>query len=69
MLETSTDMDKIAAAAGMLPEIEWPAEDNAVVVFNVPIKEPLPCVLQSCPADSTPRTSTSDSVLEGNVPL
>ena len=34
ILETSTDMDNIAAAAGMLPEIEWPAEDNVDVVFN-----------------------------------
>ena len=34
ILETSTDMDNIAAAIGMLPEIEWPAEDNVVVVFN-----------------------------------
>ena len=34
ILETSTDMDNIAAAAGMLPEIEWPAEDNVKVVFD-----------------------------------
>ena len=34
ILEISTDMDNIAAAAGMLPETEWPAEDNAVVVFT-----------------------------------
>ena len=32
ILETSTD--NIAAAAGMLPEIEWPAENNVVVVFE-----------------------------------
>ena len=34
ILETSTDMDNIAAAAGMLPEIEWPAEDNVDGVFD-----------------------------------
>ena len=34
ILETSTDMDNIAAAVGMLPEIEWPAEDNVKVVFE-----------------------------------
>ena len=34
ILETSTDMDNIAAAAGMLPEIEWPHEDNVLAVFN-----------------------------------
>ena len=34
ILETSTDMDNIAAAAGMIPEIEWPAEENVDVVFD-----------------------------------
>ena len=34
ILETSTDMDNIAAAAGMLPEIVWPAEDDVDVVFK-----------------------------------
>ena len=34
ILKTSTDMDNIGAAAGILPEIEWPAEDNVDVVFK-----------------------------------
>ena len=34
ILKTSTNMDNIGAAAGILPEIEWPAEDNVDVVFK-----------------------------------
>ena len=34
ILETSTDMDNMAAAAGMIPEIEWPAEGNVDVAFD-----------------------------------
>ena len=34
ILETSTDMDNIVTAAGMIPEIEWPVEEIVDVVFD-----------------------------------
>ena len=34
ILETSTDIDNIAAAAGMVPEIGWPAEDAVTNVLD-----------------------------------
>ena len=71
ILETSTDMDNIAAAAGMLPEVEWPAsEDNLQLLSSTyRLKSYFRACFDPAQQSSTPRTSTSDSVLEGNVPL
>ena len=34
IIETSTDMDNIAAAAGMVPEIEWPAAEGVTDMLD-----------------------------------